>query len=96
MPEPSDKRGTYQHQADAESLRTYPAIVAAEEERADRAEAEVERLRELLRDVATSGVSYEEPRVHYLEVQIDRPTWEELAEFRPAPDITAPPSDDAA
>lgn len=37
---------------------------------------------DLLRDVATSGVSFEDPRVGYLEVQIDRGTWEALAAFR--------------
>jgi hypothetical protein len=37
---------------------------------------------DLLRDVATSGVSYDESRVRYVEVQIDRDTWEALAAYR--------------
>ena len=42
-------------------------------------EAEGERLTaELLRDVANSGVSFDDPRVGYVEVQIDRETWDKL------------------
>jgi hypothetical protein len=37
---------------------------------------------DLLRDVATSGVAFEDPRIDYLEVQIDRDTWEALAAYR--------------
>jgi hypothetical protein len=37
-------------------------------DRAERAEA-------LLRDVAASAVTFDDPRVGYVEVQIDRPTW---------------------
>jgi hypothetical protein len=39
---------------------------------------EVERLRALLRDVADSGVAFEDPRIHYVEVQIDTVTWQEI------------------
>lgn len=39
---------------------------------------------ELLRDVAVSGVSWDEPRIGYVEVQIDRATWDELAAYREA------------
>jgi transcription termination factor Rho len=37
---------------------------------------------DLLHDVAQSGVSYNEPRVGYVEVQIDLATWEALAAYR--------------
>jgi hypothetical protein len=33
---------------------------------------------ELLREVSNSGVSFQDPRVGYLEVQINRATWESL------------------
>ncbi len=39
--------------------------------------AEVEQHRELLRDLATSGIEYDGV-VPYLVVQIDRGTWDEL------------------
>lgn len=39
-------------------------------------------LRDLLADVAASGVSYDEPRCGYVEVQIDRETWQALADFK--------------
>jgi hypothetical protein len=52
-------------------------------------EAEVEALRrqlrgavDLLRDVANSAPEFEDPRMGYVVVQIDRPTWEELAPYR--------------
>ncbi len=41
---------------------------------------EIERLRGLLRDVARSPVITEARG--YVEVQLDRPTWAELAEWR--------------
>jgi hypothetical protein len=38
----------------------------------------IERLDNLLREVAASGVVFEDERVGYVEVQIDRDTWLEL------------------
>jgi hypothetical protein len=35
-----------------------------------------------LRDVANSAPEFEDPRMGYVVVQIDRPTWEELAPYR--------------
>lgn len=35
----------------------------------------------LLRDVATSGVSFEDERVSYVEVQIDAETWTKLQQY---------------
>ena len=39
----------------------------------------------LLRDVADCGVSFDDPRLGYVEVQIDRATWEAVALFRSEP-----------
>jgi len=50
--------------------------------------AENERLRTLLRDLAIAPVITEARG--YVEVQIDRPTWEELAEWRPPPPPPSP------
>jgi hypothetical protein len=36
---------------------------------------------ELLREVATSGVEFEDERVSYVTVQIDRATWFEIKTF---------------
>lgn len=36
------------------------------------------RLRELLGDVAAAGVAFDDERLGYLEVQIDRETWREI------------------
>lgn len=43
-------------------------------------EAEVKRLKELLRDVALCGVEHDDARLDYVTVQIDRTTWDELRE----------------
>jgi len=43
---------------------------------------EVERLRELLADVANSGVDFDDDRIDWLNVQISRLVWDELSEFR--------------
>lgn len=40
--------------------------------------AEVDRLRELLRDVAESGVAFDDERIHWVEIQIDRETWRSI------------------
>jgi hypothetical protein len=53
------------------------------EDCAGRADAEVVGLRDLLADVATSGVEFDDPRIGYVSVQIDRETWEALAPYRP-------------
>lgn len=37
---------------------------------------------EILRDVAQAGVEFDDPRVGYVTVQIDRETWEALAKYR--------------
>ncbi|MFA4944923.1 MAG: hypothetical protein WC789_09515 [Lentisphaeria bacterium] len=47
-----------------------------------KAEAEVARLTELLRDVATSGQVMPDRRMHYTEVQIDWQTWDALEPYR--------------
>ena len=36
---------------------------------------------DLLREVRGSGVEFEDPRVGYLTVQIDRVTWDEISAF---------------
>lgn len=46
---------------------------------------ENERLRELMREVAGSGVEFEDPRVGYVVVQIDRPTWDEVRDVHGGP-----------
>lgn len=43
-------------------------------------EAERDRLRGLLHDVAESGVSMHDPRVRYVEIQVDRETWAKIRE----------------
>lgn len=42
----------------------------------------IERLRELLEEVASSGVVFCDPRSRYVEIQIDCVTWESLMEFK--------------
>ena len=44
---------------------------------------EINRLRELLAEIACSGVAFSDPRIDYLEVQISTATWNELEQFRP-------------
>lgn len=39
---------------------------------------------ELLQEVSTSSVAFSDERIKYLEIQIDRPTWEEIKAFLPA------------
>ena len=41
-------------------------------------ERERDRMRELLREIACSGVTFSDERVGYVEVQIGREVWEEL------------------
>lgn len=36
---------------------------------------------EILKNISLSGVSFEDPRLRYLEVQIDRKDWEECQQF---------------
>lgn len=37
---------------------------------------------DLLRDVATAGVEFDDSRLRYVTVQIDRETWDTLATYR--------------
>jgi hypothetical protein len=37
---------------------------------------------DLLRDVATAGVEFDDSRLGYVSVQIDRATWDALASYR--------------
>ena len=46
----------------------------------DRLSAEVDRLRELLREIAGCVPTMDAPLDGYLEIQIDRPTWDKLQE----------------
>lgn len=41
-------------------------------------DAERERLLDLLEEIATSGIGFEDDRLRYLDVQIDRSDWEQL------------------
>ena len=54
--------------------------------RAENAELtrQLEEARELLTEVAVSGVSMSDPRIDYVEVQIDTDTWAELREMADA------------
>ena len=69
-----------------ERLRTQYAELEAEHVRLktdvarelDNMADQIMKLRDLLSDVFNSGVSFDDPRVRYLEVQIDRPTWNEI------------------
>ena len=45
-------------------------------------EAQPDPLRELLTDVANSGVSFDDERLKYVEVQIDRSTWDRLQQLK--------------
>jgi hypothetical protein len=45
-------------------------------------EAELRYLREILRDVACSGLEFEDARLSYVVVQVDRETWARLQAFR--------------
>lgn len=44
--------------------------------------AENDRLRELLKEVSGSGIVFDDERIGYLEVQIDRSLWKELQQER--------------
>lgn len=64
---------------EADRLRHGEAIesdyVCPESLRADKAEAERDAAVTLLREVAGSGVEFEDERISYTSVQIDRETW---------------------
>ena len=67
--------------ADDPNLRVFST--GHQSNQADRIhELEVENtsLLDLLRDVRNSGVVLDDARLGYLEVQIDRPTWDEIRE----------------
>lgn len=51
---------------------------------------------ELLRDIADSGVAFDDPRLNYVEVQIDRDVWERLIAAQPTELVprTAPTFDE--
>lgn len=34
----------------------------------------------LLREIATAGVAFEHPAIDYVEIQVDRRTWEQIKE----------------
>ena len=70
-----------QAELDAVAWDISPAMAQAS---IDRLSAEVERLRELLREVAGCAPGLDDARMDYLEIQIDRPTWDMLrAEVKP-------------
>lgn len=48
--------------------------------------AERDRYREALREVAASGVEFDDARVGYVTVQIDRPTWQDVQALAEADD----------
>lgn len=59
--------------------RTFvPGCYRCELGRDEAHDAEVEELRELLEDVAASGVAWDDSRLAYVDVQIERPVWEAL------------------
>lgn len=58
-----------------------PAVTEAEEER-DWYADEVDRLLELLTDVANSAATDVDPRLDTIELQVDRETWAALGELR--------------
>lgn len=64
---------------EADRLRHGEAIesdyVCPESLRADKAEAERDAAVALIREVAASGVEFEDERISYTSVQIDRETW---------------------
>jgi hypothetical protein len=46
---------------------------------------ESERMRDLLREIAASGVEFEDPRIDYVTVQVDRETWTALGQWKAEP-----------
>lgn len=62
-------------------LRIYDSILKDEQEVAV-LRGQLERKDELLRDVANSGVAFQDLRIDYVEIQVSRETWNELAAFR--------------
>lgn len=59
------------------AVEALPTLIAGCRE-ALRLRAEVERLRALLSDVAESGVEFDDERLRWLSVQIDRETWAQV------------------
>lgn len=47
---------------------------------------------ELLLEVAQSGVEFDDPRIDYVTVQIDRVTWDALRALLSAPPAGGPPA----
>ena len=56
----------------------YARYLMEEKDINDELFAENERLRELLAEVGGAGVAFEDERVDYVEIQIDRETWEAI------------------
>lgn len=59
------------------------------ENQLERHARELAKARDLLRDVADSGVAFEDGRINYLEVQIDRDTWEQIGNLLEAHDAAS-------
>ena len=64
-----------QRHAEARKADDARAALAAKEQ-------ECERLRELIEEVASCGVSMQDERLSYVEVQIDTDTWAEIKSVR--------------
>jgi hypothetical protein len=54
-------------------------------------DAEILRLRRLLREVSSSGHDYMDARVEWVDVQIDKDLWIELQEFRDGEELAEGP-----
>ena len=68
--------------ADATHRWARKCVEMWERERVD-LRAERDRYRELLLDVADAGVAFDDERLKYVEVQIDRATWDAIATLSP-------------
>lgn len=55
--------------------RSDNALITAARNALPRLLAEVERARALLRDIAASGIEFDDGRLRYMTVQVDRTTW---------------------
>lgn len=72
--------GLYQHDLNDETamLNRMPDDRLIEVVEKAPVDIERERLLDLLEEIASSGVAFEDDRLRYLDVQIDRDTWEKL------------------
>ena len=64
-----------------EAVETMDELLTEDEAEIARLREDNGRLRALLYDVANSGVAQDNPRIGYVEVQIDRTTWAEITPF---------------